>query len=60
MDMLRLALRPGLKGRAMPRVLFFDELELLSATRWLGFERVLMVHSRWVEHGGGGRGWVRG
>lgn len=53
MDMLRLALRPGLKSpRALPRVLFFDELESLNATSWLGFERVLVVHSRW--------GWAAG
>ncbi|KAL4433026.1 hypothetical protein ABPG77_006453 [Micractinium sp. CCAP 211/92] len=50
MDMLRLALRPGLRSpRALPRVLFFDELESLNATSWLGFERVLVVHSRYAH-----------
>lgn len=49
MDMLRLALRPGLASpRALPRLLFADELERLNATAWLAFERVLMVHNRWV------------
>lgn len=53
MDMLRLVLRPGLKAaRAMPRVLFFDELEALNATSWLNFERVLMVHSRYSQRDG--------
>ena len=46
MDMLKLTLKPGLRGRAMPRVLFFDELEALNATAWLGFQRVLMVRTR--------------
>ncbi|PSC75577.1 hypothetical protein C2E20_1509 [Micractinium conductrix] len=47
MDMLKLTLKPGLRGRAMPRVLFFDELEALNATAWLGFQRVLMVRTRY-------------
>jgi hypothetical protein len=47
MDMLRLALRPGLEaGASLPRMLFFNELEALNATSWLGFERVLLVHNR--------------
>lgn len=47
MDMLRLALRPGLASpRALPRLLFADDLEALNATAWLGFERVLYVHNR--------------
>lgn len=47
MDMLRLALRPGMEaGASLPRMLFFGDLEALNATSWLGFERVLLVHNR--------------
>ena len=47
MDMLRLSLRPGLKSpRALPRVLFSDDLSSLNASSWLNFERVLLVHNR--------------
>ncbi|KAL4858773.1 Translation initiation factor IF-2 [Chlorella vulgaris] len=49
MDMLRLTLQPGLEeGAALPRMLFFNELEALNATSWLGFERVLLVHNRYT------------
>lgn len=58
MDMLRLALRPGLATpRSLPRLLFADELEALNATAWLAFERVLLVHNRCVS---GVWGWGRG
>lgn len=47
MDMLRLALRPGLASpQALPRMLFADELESLDPTAWLALERVLLVHTR--------------
>ncbi len=53
MDMLRLALRPGLASpRALPRMLFADELESLEPSAWLALERVLLVHTRWVVLGG--------
>lgn len=49
MDMLRLALRPGLASpQALPRMLFADELESLDPTAWLALERVLLVHTRCV------------
>lgn len=52
MDMLRLALRPGLPSpRALPRMLFADELESLDPTAWLALERVLLVHTRCVMWG---------
>jgi hypothetical protein len=48
MDMLRLALRPGLASpRALPRMLFADELESLDPTAWLALERVLLVNTRY-------------
>jgi hypothetical protein len=36
------------KGKAgsLPRMLFYDDLETLNATSWLGFERVLLVQNR--------------
>ena len=47
MEMLKLALRPGLpEGQELPELLFFDELEQLNNTQWVGFERVLHIRDR--------------
>ena len=44
---------PGGKAKAkagsLPRMLFYDDLETLNATSWLGFERVLLVQNRCVR-----------
>ncbi len=46
-DLVKLALKPGLApGVELPIVLFFDELEQLNATMWMGFDRVLYIHDR--------------
>lgn len=61
MDMLRLALRPGLASpRSLPRLLFADELERLNATAWLAFERVLAPQNRRAGRAGQGRGLAGG
>jgi hypothetical protein len=46
-DLVELALRPAAEERgAALQLLFWDDLEGLSPATWLGFERLLHVHSR--------------
>lgn len=46
-DLLKLALAPGLApGTDLPTVLFYDEMESLNRTTWMGFERVLYIQDR--------------
>lgn len=57
-DLVRLALAPGLPpGVDLPVVLFYDELEHLNSTVWLGFERILYIQDRSAGAGQLG-GWV--
>lgn len=63
-DLVRLALAPGLPpGMDLPVVLFYDELEHLNSTVWLGFERILYIQDRSAGAGqlggGGGQGGCR-
>ena len=46
-DLVKLALAPALRpGEDLPTVLFYDELETMKATAWLGFERMLYIQDR--------------
>lgn len=49
-DLTKLALAPALKpGTDLPVILFYDELETMNATSWLGFERVLYIQDRYTH-----------
>ncbi|KAK9806815.1 hypothetical protein WJX72_003692 [[Myrmecia] bisecta] len=54
--MLKLTVEPALPpGLEMPRLLFYDELEVLDKAMWLGFQNALVINDRYVhEHGKGG------